>query len=459
LVIDITPRSRRHTRWFTALALVAATGCGSTGPLSRLARTTSPYEQYANTLAQSGLDATALGRDWLEAGRAALQRPVVAPTPFRETGYFAPERPAATAYRMDLRRGRRVELVVSLDVEMPARLFVDVFEVQDEGDADLVTSLAAGSNTLSFEVSRDATYLIRVQPELLRGGRFTIEHRTLASIRFPVTGLGPDAVQSEFGAVREAGRRAHEGIDIFASRGTPVVAAVEGVARASTNGLGGNVVWLQDTQRRRTFYYAHLDRWAFDGTRTVQPGEVLGYVGNTGNARTTAPHLHFGIYEDGAIDPLPFLAANDPEPAAVRASLDPLGERVRVSQARISLMNGPDVRASRSRVLPVASLADVVGASGSMYRLHLPDGAEGYVAATAVSRARTAWQRDRLGAGTALQARPSVTAPVVDHLDDPTLADVLGVFDTFRLVRTPEGLEGWITDDSRLPATGGRLRQ
>jgi hypothetical protein len=266
-------------------------------------------------------------------------------------------------------------------------------------------------------------------------------------------------VQSEFGAAREAGRRAHEGIDIFASRGTPVIAVAEGVARISTNGLGGNVVWLQDTRRRRSLYYAHLDRWAFEGTRTVKPGEVLGYVGNSGNARTTSPHLHFGIYEDGAIDPLPFLAADDPVPSATRVSLDSLGQRIRVSQARVNLHDGAGPRATASRALPLASLADVVGVSGGMYRVHLPDGVEGYVTTTAVSRADTAWRRDRLGAGTTLQARPSVTAPVVVSLDSPTVADVLGVFDTYRFVRTSQGLEGWITADSPLPAARDRLRQ
>ncbi len=429
--------------WLSAIALGAAAGCAS-GPLSRLAPAPSPYEQYASTLTDAGLDATALGRDWAAAGQAALQRPVTVPSPFRETGYFPAERPTAAAFRLELRRGRRLELTMALEGEPAGRLFVDVFETQDDGAVERVAWLPADATTLAYDVERDATFIIRVQPELLRGGRFTIEHRTLASLGFPVSGLDAGAVQSEFGAAREAGRRAHEGIDIFAPRGTPVVAVAAGVARASTNGLGGNVVWLQDARQRRTVYYAHLDRWAFDGTRPVQAGEVLGYVGNTGNARTTPPHLHFGIYEDGAIDPLPFLAADEPAPAPVRASLEPLGQRVRVAQPRVTLRAGLDARADGARALPLAALADVVGVSRNMYRVHLPDGEQGYVTASAVSRADTAWRRERVGAGGTLQARPSPTAPVVDVLEGPTEVDVLGVFDTYRLVRAPDGLQGWI---------------
>ena len=74
--------------------------------------------------------------------------------------------------------------------------------------------------------------MLRVQPELLRSGRYTIVQRTLASLRFPVAGLTAAAVQSEFGAARDAGRREHEGIDIFAPRNTPVIAVVDGTAAA-----------------------------------------------------------------------------------------------------------------------------------------------------------------------------------------------------------------------------------
>ena len=121
---------------------------------------------------------------------------------------------------------------------------------------------------------------------------------------------------STWGAARSEGRT-HQGIDIFARRGTPVIAATEGlVARIGENRLGGTVVWVYGPGRQR-HYYAHLDRVAetLETGDRVAVGDVLGYVGNTGNARGTPPHLHYGIYAmGGAINPYPLLIA--PEPAA-----------------------------------------------------------------------------------------------------------------------------------------------
>ena len=81
------------------------------------------------------------------------------------------------------------------------------------------------------------------------------------------------------------------------------------VTSVGTNRLGGNVVWVWDPERRQSQYYAHLSRQAVSlGTR-VEAGEIIGYVGNTGNARSTSPHLHFGIYSfgEGPIDPFPYI--------------------------------------------------------------------------------------------------------------------------------------------------------
>lgn len=104
-----------------------------------------------------------------------------------------------------------------------------------------------------------------------------------------------------------------QGVDIFAKRGTPVASATRGVVVAvREGGLGGRQVWVLGPGRER-HYYAHLDDWA-EGLatgRVVRPGDVLGYVGTTGNAQGTPPHLHYGIYgAQGAYDPLPLFRAN-----------------------------------------------------------------------------------------------------------------------------------------------------
>ncbi|HEU4851013.1 MAG TPA: M23 family metallopeptidase [Telluria sp.] len=122
----------------------------------------------------------------------------------------------------------------------------------------------------------------------------------------PVSGVRREAVRDTWHAARGAGRK-HEGIDIFAKRGTPVRAATEGVVlRVGTNRLGGQVVWVLGPAGQR-HYYAHLDRFADvrSGMR-IEAGRILGYVGTTGNAANTPPHLHYGIYAPGgSINPYP----------------------------------------------------------------------------------------------------------------------------------------------------------
>lgn len=126
----------------------------------------------------------------------------------------------------------------------------------------------------------------------------------------PVTGATAKSVVNTWGAARGTSRK-HEGQDIFAPRGTPVISATRGVVlRIGQNRLGGNTVSVAGPGGR-TYYYAHLDRHAEDlrVAQQVIPGTVLGFVGTTGNAKGTPPHLHFGIYgRGGAIDPWPLLA-------------------------------------------------------------------------------------------------------------------------------------------------------
>lgn len=130
-----------------------------------------------------------------------------------------------------------------------------------------------------------------------------------AQLRNPVARPGRQKLVNTWGAPRGGGRR-HEGIDIFAPRDTPVVSTTRGVVtRVGTNGLGGQVVWVLGP-RLEAHYYAHLDRFAdIQPGDIVNAGDVLGYVGRTGNARTTPFHLHYGIYRHGAAEnPYPRLA-------------------------------------------------------------------------------------------------------------------------------------------------------
>lgn len=128
-----------------------------------------------------------------------------------------------------------------------------------------------------------------------------------AHLRNPVDAARPARLADSWGAVRTGGRR-HEGIDIFAPKGTPVVSTTRGIiTRVGTNRLGGQIVGVLGPGLE-WHYYAHLDRFGtFREGDIVHAGDVLGFVGNTGNARGTPAHLHYGIYREGAKNPYPRL--------------------------------------------------------------------------------------------------------------------------------------------------------
>ncbi|MFD0739400.1 M23 family metallopeptidase [Lysobacter koreensis] len=141
----------------------------------------------------------------------------------------------------------------------------------------------------------------------------------------PVQGVAAGAIAPTFGASRSGNRR-HHGIDIFAKRGTPVRSATRGVVLSvRDSGIGGKQVWVIGPASER-HYYAHLDAWApgLERGDVLEAGQLLGQVGDTGNARGTPPHLHYSVYGDGgALDPLPRLRAGTSNPASSPVSTDP----------------------------------------------------------------------------------------------------------------------------------------
>jgi peptidoglycan LD-endopeptidase LytH len=154
---------------------------------------------------------------------------------------------------------------------------------------------------------------IREPQQLLR----TVINVPAGSLVIPVVGVKASELRNSFTAHR-AGHD-HRAIDILAPRGTPVVAAVDGnVRKLFTSAAGGITIYEADAANNLMYYYAHLDRYA-DGLREGMPlrrGDVIGYVGTTGNAPRNTPHLHFAIvvlpptkewWKGDPIDPYPIL--------------------------------------------------------------------------------------------------------------------------------------------------------
>ena len=118
------------------------------------------------------------------------------------------------------------------------------------------------------------------------------------NLTIPVEGVRPNELRDTFNAARSGGRR-HRAIDIMAPRGTPVLAAADGeIIRVSWNKAGGNTIYQVNEGRKLIFYYAHLDSYADDLAPGdyARKGDVIGYVGDTGNAGAGNCHLHFSIW-------------------------------------------------------------------------------------------------------------------------------------------------------------------
>lgn len=228
--------------------------------------------------------------------------------PYGEKGTFHSNQNLAYSYTFQLTEGEVLTAKIERD-SLNQSVFIDVFEY-DSFSKTFKEAMKTDTSDVKFIPENTGTYKLIVQPEIGANAGFFIALNKKPLYAFPVLGKGNAAIQSFWGNERDGGKRTHEGIDIFAKKGTPVVAVFDGtISRTGNTGLGGRQVWQQTGLLNNSIYYAHLDSIAVeDGTR-VKTGDTLGFVGNTGNAKFTPAHLHFGIYKgyQGAVNPLPFV--------------------------------------------------------------------------------------------------------------------------------------------------------
>ncbi len=442
----------RHSRLFVFLLLGLTVSCQKAVDLFKPPPPQlSPWETYNAALDSTGLGQSRLARSWRQAANRALSDSVVIESPFRETGYFRAEQPTALGYRIDLKVGEllKIDLLPAPDSTL---LFVDLFI---EESIDSTTSLrpvfhaeAYQTDSLQYEAEYNSKYLLRIQPELLASCRYTLDLVVQPTYGyFPVSGKSNRDVWSFFGDPRDAGRRTHKGIDIFARRGTPVVAAVAGrVRRVKNEGLGGKQIWLSDTLRRQSLYYAHLDsQYVAEGV-WVQAGDTLGAVGNTGNARTTSPHLHFSIYKRGfgAIDPHPFVARqSDAVPTYLGDTTLP-GKVMRIRGANASLRISPSARSKLLVKLAPNLPVEIMGATKGWYRISTPRGMQGYIFGSSLEGIKKPLDRLAIQEKTELLQAPDSSATAVALVEAQEELEVLGKNGSYHLVRRNDQAQGWV---------------
>ena len=277
----------------------------------------SAHEAYQHALEEVNLIQTALGRDWIEAGIEALENPVRIELPYEEVFLWDPAKAESGGYRFFVKRGIRIEVDIDIQTADSLLLFADLFRETDDTVINRVHVATADEeqHRIEFEPRRDSYYALRLQPELLRGGTFKVLIREFPSIGFPVKGKNSRSISSFFGDPRDGGTREHHGVDIFAPRHTPVLSPTDAsVTRTGEGDRGGKYLWLYDSKRSMYMYFAHLETREVSRGDQVLAGQRIGTVGNSGNARYTPPHLHFGIYSHGPIDPFHYIAETDTIP-------------------------------------------------------------------------------------------------------------------------------------------------
>jgi hypothetical protein len=134
-------------------------------------------------------------------------------------------------------------------------------------------------------------------------------------------------------------------------------------------------------------YFAHLETRGVERGDQVLAGQLIGTVGNSGNARTTAPHLHFGIYSNGPIDPFHFITETDTVPDRIAGDTLLLGKMVWTSPRTI-IRNSPATGSISFDTLMMDSLAKVTALTGKQYRVQFSDGSSGYIAEERVEQIR-----------------------------------------------------------------------
>lgn len=284
--------------------------------------------------------------------------------PYLEIGAFKPRNFGIYSYETYMMPGEILEAAVLTDTSSTL-VFTEIYRKEPSADRFFkIHSGEADLKSLKFEIKEKGLYKLIIQPEIEANTAFQIKVDKSPAYYFPVARGNNSDIGSYWGDIRDAGKREHKGIDIFAEKGTPVIAGADGKVRYSgEKGLGGKQVWLWDRKRKQSLYYAHLDSIVPELNK-VKAGDTLGFVGNTGNAKFTPSHLHFGIYRkaQGAIDPLGYVYITEEIDVEKISSTAEFSERLSVATNKAGLRNKP--ASNNSKLIKTGTLGEVLHVQG-----------------------------------------------------------------------------------------------
>jgi murein DD-endopeptidase MepM/ murein hydrolase activator NlpD len=421
------------------LLLFLVAGCTSFKKLVQI-DVPSPREKYLDGLDKSNLLASAMGKSWVAAGNVADHDSMIVTLPFRETGFFAAAEPQARFYRFDVKDGQVLTLTSLIKTKANATLFIDLFTLE-EGNWKNVEH-ADSTLTITHEFSESGSCLVRLQPELLVNMYYSITLSVTPVLLNPVKGASNKSIGSFYGDPRDGGKRKHEGVDIFAPKGTLVVAPTDGlITSVGNSALGGKTVWMNDVKRGHSYYFAHLDSQIVRRGMKVKQGDAIGLVGNTGNAKNTPSHLHFGVYQQASKDPIAYIRTmeklvNEMMPDTLFQSLV-----FRVKQKSAPLRTGPNKKQEIYQELSKDTWVKVIGRSNDWYRVVTAAGKEGYVELRDIIPAEN---------GNHFVVKNEASLLSEAHIGAVPIGVVTGhavglaSHNNFRFIRTDDGLTGWV---------------
>ncbi|MNK44413.1 Murein DD-endopeptidase MepM [compost metagenome] len=425
------------------LVLISVLYACKSGPFNLL-KPSSPHAQYERRLLNAGLDKSTMGGSWITKANSLLQSASGIKVPYKETGYFAADKVDGASFRFKLERGQLLTAKLSKQSIHNFAIYMDIWEQKENGEFKVLAFADSLGGDLQLEANRSGDYLLRLQPELLGSGSYTLELSLGPSLAFPLKAANRRLIQSFYGVGRDNNTRKHEGIDIFSPLRTPVVAVSEGtVTRVNENNLGGKVVWFRPKGKDYTLYYAHLDEQTVVDGQEVVLGDTLGLMGNTGNARTTAPHLHFGIYtNNGAIDPLPFVDPLIPLVPNISSDITKLNSTMRTLNKSVGISENQQLASTET--LKQHTVVRVLAASSNYYKIALPNGKLGYIPSKSLVETKPLTTRKISNANQSLYDNPNLMAGIKANLTIGQTVKVMGNFEDFQLVSTEENITGWI---------------
>ena len=439
-------QNRTLLTYFLSLFLIFIYSCSSSRP--GLLNKKTPHEQYEKRIKDGGKKETPLTDAWLKEATITLSNPLDISLPYTETGYFATNRANGIGLRFKAKRGQKINIVLTKKTQENFAMYVDLWQpypVSENRSPKFLSAADIVDLSLQYLVTEDSTFIVRIQPELLKQGEYTLTISAGPSLAFPIPQNVKSSIISLFGTGRDNGGRKHEGIDILAPKHSPVIASANGViTRVNENALGGKVIFLKPDNASYSLYYAHLDSQIAKEGQRVKTGDILGLTGNTGNAKFTVSHLHFGIYTNNnvAMDPLYFVKNDTKEPAKISVSLHNLNTWMRSDKNARFYFDQAVV--TNFIVLDENTLLHPEAGTASFYRVTLPDGKRGFVTGLSITPAVKPLKRITIKRSLSLFSTPDVSASPKKLLAQGEKINVLAAFNDYYFISDKENTEGWI---------------